>query len=77
MNNAITQLQLTNFTKFSNLTINFSPRVNVIIGKNGTGKTQLLKAAYTACSGRSALKGDVDIDLDDVSNALTVPDPFH
>lgn len=71
MNNAITQLQLTNFTKFSNLTINFSPRVNVIIGKNGTGKTQLLKAAYTACSGRSALKGDVDIDLDDVSNALT------
>ncbi len=71
MNNAITQLQLTNFTKFSELTIHFSPRVNVIIGKNGTGKTQLLKAAYAACSGRSGIKSDAEIDLDDLGNALT------
>jgi recombinational DNA repair ATPase RecF len=42
MSNAITQLQLTNFTKFSELTVDFSPRVNVIIGENGTGKTHLL-----------------------------------
>lgn len=40
----ITQLQLQNFTAFTELTIDFSPGINIIIGENGTGKTQLLKA---------------------------------
>jgi predicted ATPase len=40
----ITQLQLKNFTAFSELAIDFSPGINIIIGENGTGKTQLLKA---------------------------------
>ena len=71
MNNAITQLQLTNFTKFSDLTINFSPRINVIIGENGTGKTHLLKAAYALCSGRSSFKNDTEIDDADLSTAVT------
>lgn len=71
MNNAIAQLQLTNFTKFSELTIDFSPRVNVIIGENGTGKTHLLKAAYALCAGRSSLKNDAEIDDDDLNNAVS------
>ena len=61
MNNVITQLQLTNFTKFSNLTIKFSPGINIIIGENGTGKTHLLKAAYALCTGRSSFKSDAEI----------------
>lgn len=40
----ITNLQLKNFTTFTELTIDFSPGINIIIGENGTGKTQLLKA---------------------------------
>lgn len=44
----IAKLELTNFAKFGELSINFSPKINVIIGENGTGKTQLLKAAYAA-----------------------------
>lgn len=40
----ITQLQLKNFTAFTELSIDFSPGINIIIGENGTGKTQLLKA---------------------------------
>ena len=40
----ITQLQLKNFTAFTELAIDFSPGINIIIGENGTGKTQLLKA---------------------------------
>jgi hypothetical protein len=44
----IAKLELTNFAKFGELSINFSPKINVIIGENGTGKTQLLKAAYVA-----------------------------
>lgn len=40
----ITHLQLKNFTAFTELAIDFSPGINIIIGENGTGKTQLLKA---------------------------------
>jgi AAA15 family ATPase/GTPase len=46
----ITKLKLKNFTTFEKLDIDFSPRINVIIGENGTGKTQLLKAAYALAS---------------------------
>lgn len=42
------KLELRNFAKFADLSISFSPRINIIIGENGTGKTQLLKAAYVA-----------------------------
>jgi predicted ATPase len=42
----IAKLELKNFTAFHNLRIEFSPKVNVIIGENSSGKTHLLKAAY-------------------------------
>ena len=44
----ITKLELRNFTTFEKLDIDFSPRINVIIGENGTGKTQLLKMLMRA-----------------------------
>lgn len=44
----IAKLSLENFAKFGKLSIDFSPKINVIIGENGTGKTQLLKVAYVA-----------------------------
>ena len=53
----ITNLQLKNFTAFSELTIVFSPGINIIIGENGTGKTQLLKAVL-ALSGPEARAED-------------------
>jgi len=42
----ISKLVLKNFAAFGDLTVNFSPKINVIIGENSCGKTQLLKAAY-------------------------------
>lgn len=50
----IDKLSLSNFTVFDELEIDFSPRINVIVGENGTGKTHLLKAAYAICSGNNA-----------------------
>ena len=41
---------LMNFTVFEHMQINLSDGVNVIIGKNGTGKTHFLKAVYAACA---------------------------
>lgn len=43
----ISKLILENFTVFDKLEQDFSPGVNVIIGKNGTGKTHILKAIYS------------------------------
>ncbi|MEI0489800.1 ATP-binding protein [Brachyspira pulli] len=42
-NNLIENIKISNFTVFKNAEINFSKGLNVFIGKNGTGKTHLLK----------------------------------
>ena len=45
----IQSIRLENLTVFKDLTVNLSEGINVFIGKNGTGKTHLLKAIYGAC----------------------------
>lgn len=42
----IAGVEIENFTAFEKLQLSLSPRLNVIIGSNGTGKTHLLKAIY-------------------------------
>lgn len=46
---ALIHISLKNFTVFSDGTIPLTPGVNVLIGSNGTGKTQLLKGIYGCC----------------------------
>ena len=43
-------LKTKNFTLFSDAEIEFSPGLNVIIGENNTGKSHLLKLAYTVAA---------------------------
>lgn len=43
---SIESIELKNFTVFNSLKINFSKGINVLIGENGTGKTQLIKSIY-------------------------------
>lgn len=43
-------LYLSNFTCFSDLEVNFSDGINVIIGENGLGKTHLLKISLSMAS---------------------------
>ena len=43
----IKTLKLSNFTVFKEAELEFSPGLNVIVGENGTGKSHLLKLAYT------------------------------
>jgi predicted ATP-dependent endonuclease of OLD family len=45
--NKIASLHIEEFTVFKKNTIEFSPGLNVLIGKNGTGKTHLLKVIYS------------------------------
>ena len=39
-------LELSNFRNYSKLKINFSPSINIIYGKNGSGKTNIVEAIY-------------------------------
>lgn len=54
-------IELKNFTVFNDLKLNFSKGINIFIGENGTGKTQLLKAIY------ADLKISKSRDIDDIS----------
>lgn len=67
----IERLELRNFTAFNGLGIDFSPKINVIIGENGTGKTHLLKAAYGLCAGAPLFKNKPDTSDDELEAALT------
>lgn len=42
----ITKLTLENFSAFEDVVINCSSQINIIVGENSCGKTQILKAAY-------------------------------
>jgi len=59
----ITNLKLTNFTVFDELNIDFSPKINIIIGENGTGKTQLLKAGYALSTSNKISDTDIETSL--------------
>lgn len=49
----IRKLRIQNFRNYSNLDCDFEPGLNMIIGENAQGKTNVLEAIYSACTGRS------------------------
>ena len=67
----ITQLQLKNFAAFSDLSIDFGSKINIIIGENGCGKTQLLKAAYALTSSGEELYERKSVVKSDAQAVLT------
>jgi AAA15 family ATPase/GTPase len=53
------RININNFTKFGNVEFEFASGINIFIGKNGTGKTHLLKLLYAiglANKGISSIK---------------------
>ncbi len=66
----IQKLSLKNFSRFENLQIDFSPKINIILGENGTGKTQLLKAGYAICNGSKLFKGKENPDQENIETEL-------
>ena len=50
----ILQLTIKNFRNYDNQTVNFSQGLNVLVGKNAQGKTNLLEAIFLCCIGKSA-----------------------
>ena len=46
----ISKLHLKNFIAFTDLSIDFSPGINIVIGKNGTGNTAFKDTPHEAHS---------------------------
>lgn len=75
----IERIELKNFMVFDDISVDFSPKVNIFIGENGTGKTQLLKAIYGLGAGAQLFKNSADaastdmvkVSYDDIRKALT------
>lgn len=49
----VEKLRLVNFRNYRDVVVSFSPRVNVFVGDNGQGKTNLLEALYLVSQGDS------------------------
>jgi DNA replication and repair protein RecF len=49
----LSTMELQHFRNYNQLSIKFSPRVNIFIGKNAQGKTNLLEAVFLSCLGKS------------------------
>jgi len=57
----ITDITLKHFRSYSDNSFKFSPEVNIIIGPNASGKTNLLEAILVACEGKSYRVGDREL----------------
>ncbi len=53
----INQLRLKDFRNYKNLDISFHPKVNIFMGNNAQGKTNLLEAIYITSLGKSFRTG--------------------
>ncbi|TNE73185.1 DNA replication/repair protein RecF [bacterium] len=49
----INQLEIRNFRNHSETSVQFAPHINLILGKNGSGKTNLIDAIHVLCMSRS------------------------
>lgn len=54
-------LSLKQFRSYDDFAVEFSPQVNIIVGPNGSGKTNLLEALYVLSQGSSFRVGDKDL----------------
>lgn len=53
-----TKLSAQNFRNLQDVSVSFSPQVNIFLGQNGQGKTNLIEALYVLAQGESFRYGD-------------------
>ena len=56
----INNIHLHNFRNFTNYKISFEKKINVLIGENGCGKTNILEAISLLCQGKGLRKANIE-----------------
>ena len=49
----VASIRLLNYRNYSNMSLKFSPNINIVLGRNAQGKTNLLEAIFTCAIGKS------------------------
>lgn len=57
----ITSLRLKQFRSYKDFPVELNPGVNIVVGPNASGKTNLLEAVQVACVGSSYRARDIDL----------------
>ena len=57
----LSEITLRNFRSHESIRVKFDQNLTLIVGKNGTGKTNLLEAIYVLCYGTSFRVNDTDL----------------
>ncbi len=57
----ITSLRLQNFRSYIDDSFEFNPGVNIVVGPNGSGKTNLLEAVLVLCGNKSFRTRDINL----------------
>jgi DNA replication and repair protein RecF len=70
------KLHLVNFKNYPELKIEFSPKINVLVGKNGSGKTNLLDAIHYLSMTRSAFSSSDNFSIRNGENFFLVKGSF-
>ncbi len=55
----VRRVRLNNFRNYGEETVAFEPGINIIIGENGVGKTNMLEAVFILIEGRSMRTSDI------------------
>ena len=70
------KLHLINFKNYPELKIEFSPKINVLVGKNGSGKTNLLDAIHYLSMTRSAFSSSDNFSIRNGENFFLIKGSF-
>lgn len=70
-------LSLVNFTAFSKETLDFGKNLSVIIGENGTGKSHVLKAAYTGIAANASRGNNSNGSMKEAKLELLIADKLQ
>lgn len=57
----VSNIRLQNFRSYNDSSFEFEERVNIIVGPNASGKTNLLESIYIACRGKSFKAKDEEL----------------
>lgn len=69
---SLAQLQITNLRNLQSLRFNFHPKLNFVLGENGSGKTSFLEAIYLLGSGHSFRTREIGPLVSEGETSLTV-----
>lgn len=71
------KLSLTNFKSYDYDSFEFSPRINCIVGENGSGKTNLLDAIYFLALTKSAISNQDNLSINHDADFMMIEGDFE